>query len=356
MLRGLCLGIAVCCSFRIAAANIAGISPPEGFPWGGNAVEIESAIPLVDTTVHCDDAAACGPCPATVFFGGVPARVVMIKRLTISVIVPPHAPGLVDVSAHMSGLPELEAADAFLYTSTIVAPSTDYARMLVPLTAYDLHGANGSLWRSELTVLNDSDHSVTLVPEATYAPHRTAQVRLESRAGGLDGAFVYVPRDLGERFAMQLRARDVSSEAEGWGTEVPVVHEDQFAQVVHLLDVPTDPRYRATLRIYGDPALTHAQVTVFDDDGPIDDRVVALQPGDSDSRGFNENPPYAQLDPLTPAVRAASAGQPVRIRIIAMPPEEGDFVGLPRTWAFASITNNETQQVTTVTPQRRNAQ
>ena len=58
-------------------------------------------------------------------------------------------------------------------------------------------------------------------------------------------------------------------------------------------------------------------------------------------------PGYAQVDPLTAVVRAAGAR--VRIEIfdpiapIVSPPP-------PPIWAFVSITNNDTQQVTTITP------
>ena len=58
---------------------------------------------------------------------------------------------------------------------------------------------------------------------------------------------------------------------------------------------------------------------------------------------FPNPPAYAQLDPLTPAVRAAGP----RVLVEVTSPVED----LP-LWAFISLTNNATQQVTAITPHR----
>lgn len=59
------------------------------------------------------------------------------------------------------------------------------------------------------------------------------------------------------------------------------------------------------------------------------------------------HPGYAEVDPLSPLVRAS--GQRVRIEVedplrhVVSPPP-------PPIWGLVSITNNETQQVTMITP------
>ena len=57
-------------------------------------------------------------------------------------------------------------------------------------------------------------------------------------------------------------------------------------------------------------------------------------------------PSYAQIDLLTPEVRAA--GPTIRVEV----DNQGANVSppLPPLWAFVSVTNNDTQQVTVMTP------
>ena len=132
--------------------------------------------------------------------------------------------------------------------------------------------------------------------------------------------------------------RDTARQAEGYGTQVPVVRErDMFVNSdLTLLDVPIDPRYRVKLRIYAfDSGEYPVFVTVYRAVGPIDVHHVPLSRSCSGLE-CEAIPWYGELD-LPPG------GTNERVNLYF-----GVGIDAP-AWAFASVTNNETQQVTIVT-------
>jgi hypothetical protein len=241
----------------------------------------------------------------------------------------------------------------------------DYRPVLVPLVSHGLHGAHGSVWDSELYVFNASqqllrmlgatEDSPILPIEASVLvdPRETRQVVLTPREPGVDGAFLWVPNTHTGEAKFSLRVRDTSQNATSFGDEVPVVSAGQFAaEYLTLVDIPVDPKYRATLRIYGfTPAWMSVLVTIFREGSDVPLSVLELQVNGimtTDYVPFLPHPAYRAIDPLTDAVRTAAAGGRVRIEIwnyssITSPPPPG-------FWAFVSLTNNETNQVTIVTP------
>lgn len=250
---------------------------------------------------------------------------------------------------------------ALAFSASAQLPS-EYRRFLVPLTGFERAGANGSLWTTELMLNNttqeevrpiyrfcDADSPIITPPcsPLSISPQWSQIVGVFAQEGR-DGAFVYLHKSQAEGVEFELRARDVSREAQGWGTEVPVVPVEQFRTTIRLLDLPNDPRYRMTLRIYGaDEHPRRVQITVlgYPNNVVLEQREVELA-GDANLRDetFPLSPAYAQLDPMTEAIRA-SGHQRIRIQVT---PLTADPI-----WAFASITNNDTQQVTTVTPHVR---
>ena len=241
----------------------------------------------------------------------------------------------------------------------------DLVRYLIPVTGSQVSGANGSLWTTELTVHNPRDKQIFVFGNVCggvissppcennvfIEPQTSKRVQI-APASFSQGAFIYLPADLNSGpIPMTLRSRDLSKTAESFGTEVPIVRDSDFAQLVIITDVPTDARYRATLRVYNSseaPRVVEMRVYTLTGRTPIETRTVELS-------GINIlifdptpfHPAYAQVDPLTPAVRAS--GERVRIEIedpirhIVSPPP-------PPIWALVSVTNNDTQQVTTITP------
>ncbi|HEX8171490.1 MAG TPA: hypothetical protein VF824_13200 [Thermoanaerobaculia bacterium] len=226
----------------------------------------------------------------------------------------------------------------------------DYTRLLIPVTLRDVHGANGSLWTTEWTVFNGSSATLDLVGPFVAQDHTvpagaTRKLALEQGFGGADGAFVYVPNAQFAAMAHTLRARDVSVDAQSFGTEIATPLRDDFRTLVRLVDIPTDARYRATLRIYSTfetPLTVRMNIYAPDRAEPLESRQVALSGiVHVIEEPFPSHPAYAQVDLLTPSLRAAAPSLRVEV--------SSADTGVP-VWAFVSITNDTTQQVTTVTP------
>jgi hypothetical protein len=150
------------------------------------------------------------------------------------------------------------------------------------------------------------------------------------------------PRPEADDLAFSLRVRDPSRAAEGDGTQVPVVRaRDMFRGTdLTLLNIPTDSRYRVKIRIYAfDTGAHDAEVTVHRQATPNEVATRYFVPVRNACAGYGCDaiPWYAELD-----LPSSEAGEPVNVYVT---------VGGESTpaWAFASITNNETQQVTIVT-------
>ncbi len=164
---------------------------------------------------------------------------------------------------------------------------------------------------------------------------------------GDDGAFIYVPKALDASVDMELRVRDLSRDNKGLGSEVPIVPATAFSNPVRLIDIPNDPRFRVSLRVYGatstSPVPIHYRVLSGGSNSIVaaGDAALSIYPFVGD---LPVNPSYAQLDPMSNAVRASSE---TSLRIEVSTP--GSQTPL---WAMASITNSDTQQVTIISPRR----
>lgn len=344
------IGLLLLLTTSIAAAEpkINNIHPQMGLTFAPTLVTIEGTN-LVAPGTNC--VAACnGTCAVKVFFGAKEASVVSATPETIVVTAPAQREGMaVNVRIGAAAY-----AGEFYYSSGSVIAREEYTRYLLPLTTVWASGAGGSQWMTRYMVHNGLDDGIQLAGPlgqmimcppmpTTLGGHDSMEMEV-MRRDGADGAFIYVPNAADERVMMALRVRDVSRVAQGFGTEIPMVPDRDFRKTVHLIGVPTDSRYRATLRIYGDTsAPMRANVRVFAEDSSalIEERSVDLSGiVTTMSVEFPEHPAYTALDPLSNAVRAAGA----RVRI-AVTSESGEPL-----WALLSITNNETQQVTTIAP------
>lgn len=306
-----------------------------------------------------------------VFFGTKKATIVVVTSTAIQVLAQPPDPSelneageaFVNVTVKMPGFPEAVWPQLFFFSPFAQPGIADYQQVLVPLTSGTVPGAHGSRWTSELHIFNASTTALRLpgpepfivelpIDPAIYVPAReTEQAFLKSRFIGLDGAFLYVPRAQEDAPKFSLRVRDLSQNAASLGTDIPVVSIDDAKGDLTLVDIPVDPNYRATLRIYAftqAPMLVGVKVFPEDGDTPIQEYdvplngIVTLEPVE-----FPPYPAYTAFDPLTSVVRGANQPR-VRIEItnhnaIVSPPP-------PPIWAFVSITSNATQQVTAVVP------
>lgn len=230
-----------------------------------------------------------------------------------------------------------------------------YTRFLIPVTAVAVHGANGSIWTTEWTLYNATAQRLYVTgpfPFLSLSPAvqdnevdagETKRLVLYEAAPGFDGAFIYLPDDALQHLSMILRARDISVHAQSYGANIPIVRLSEFRPQLRLIDIPADSDYRATLRVYGstpDEQIVHIRAYVPEHATPMEEFDVIVRA--NEHLGFEElpRPAYAQLDPLSSALRAAGAR--VRLEITAASDSP--------VWAFVTISHNETQQVTTVLP------
>lgn len=241
-------------------------------------------------------------------------------------------------------------------------------RILLPLyTPQPIPGALGSQWETKLTVFNPSldtyaievcsDPRPDAVCEAgpSYPDLFVTPGEIQTRLpgdypvkSGLTGYVLYFKRTQGTGaetpLAVQLRARDLSRNASSAGTEIPVIRESDFREgATHLLSVPTDPRFRALLRVY-EMNLDSAsfRIRVFDEASGEMLREATITLETPPQGPFRFQPGYYQSAELL-APPAAGSGALLRVQI--EPLTSGS-----RSWAFVSITNNITQEFTLITP------
>lgn len=240
----------------------------------------------------------------------------------------------------------------------------DFEAVLVPIGLPHgvlIPGSHGSLWATELWVRNSSDtpimfaHGVPWCPSPFCGPGMPIEIRpLQTerpyiRSGrqdsGMSGLF-FVERSRSDDLFFSLRIRDVTRNAESAGTMIPIVREREFfGQRFELLNVPL-AFGRINLRIY-EAFASRSEVRVdllpMNGEEPLASRVVTLPKPTSDDWEFPFFPSEAVVLDLAAWIDGRPDGlEAMRIRI--EPQGEGRF------WAFASITNDVTQQVTIVAP------
>lgn len=263
---------------------------------------------------------------AKVFVDGVQVTDVTVNG-AYSFPAPAHARGFADVTIETSAGATYTVPDAIYYYDPAAPPDLSvFERILFP-TLDNTAGAHGSQWVSEAAVANLAHWSIK-----TYND-------VEVTGGGYPrGVALLVPRAESENLAFSLRVRDTSRAAEGYGTQVPVVRErDMFRGVeMTLLDIPVDPGYRTKLRIYAFDTGQHDAYVTLDRGNATESFFVPVRRTCSGA-ACEAIPWYAELD-----LPAGAAGERVNAYV---------SIGGQSTpaWAFASITNNETQQVTLVT-------
>lgn len=337
-----------------ATPVILSMNPNEGFNFGPSHVTIIGSG-FADGAVQ-------------VLFGDVQADVLEVSATRLYVLAKPTAngtirePGRVSVTVRVAGHGEVVLPNSFTFDPNAQPGPGDYDRLLIPLTTKTANGAHGSVWETQLRIFNAAHldvrlpgpeqifHSPPIDGDVVVPAHKTITATVVGRDTTVDGAFLYVPTPMAYVPRFSLRVRDTSVNATNLGTEIPVIRQQHAGSDLVLFDIPNDPHYRATLRIYGftpAPMLVGVSVYAENSDTPIEQYDVTLSGVVTAVYvPFPPHPAYVAFDPLTPAVRASTSR--VRIEVtnygsIISPPG-------PPIWAFVSITNNETQQVTLVTP------
>ena len=240
-----------------------------------------------------------------------------------------------------------------------------YQQLLVPVSVADLPGTNGSVWTTELWAVNAGHEPARITPvpciltrdacsrDVVIPPDRSVRVPAFGSADQ-PGMIVMFPRDLSSTVSFTLHVRDLSRQSESWGTEIPVVHTTDFLpRSVSLTNIPAGPEYRQTLRLYtmaqtapGVRLRLRLYEVTSTSDVLLTETVATIPP--------RASPPPNSLDSTLSqlTVTAIFAGLPSsaeRLRLTIDPIASSSGEVSPY-WALVSVTNNATQQVTTVTP------
>ena len=277
-----------------------------------------------------------GPNPM-VRFGDAVATVFSESPNSVTVIAPPHSAGVVDVTVYA-----LRAAASFYYVPNDKTPDPAFYEPVFFPIAFSGPGALGSQWTTQTHMRNENDYSVAILPTSAFnlgcvLECDTLAPKHSTRTTGINtpnGFFAYVPRQASPAVHFDTLIKDLSRQSEALGTEIPVVREkDFFARPLELLNIPTDSRFRIALRVYGMSA------------------GLTIQPLNSDDTLVSSavfpagNPAFTLISDLVGTYPQLAGKGAVRITLTPFVP------GNPSLWALVSVTNNETQHVTTISPQ-----
>jgi hypothetical protein len=276
---------------------------------------------------------------------------------TLTAVTPAHFPGAAEVVVFEYDF-GIDTQQTFTFEG---APPDHYERLLLPLLIPPVQGAFGSEFHTKLSAYNRAQNFVSIEGLSplcilSACPLLTNTV-IEANAElpeidyrGTPGRFVFVDRQALRHVGFNLRAFDTSRLASNFGTELPIVKQGEFSDAgVVLPAIPMTSNFRNTLRIYSDVAtdvvvsFAGREITGSPVIGPPAAVTVRLTPG---TNIFE--PAYGVLSNFTPYP------YPLTVMVEPLPyctlcPLPHDY---PKIWAFMTVTNNETQAITTITPQQ----
>jgi hypothetical protein len=336
-------------SFEVRDSLDPAILSPTAVPAGAPShlqVRIWTPIPEVDPPL----------CPANdcvVRVGGTLVDTQRDSNGNLWITAPPHAAGFAEVTITNGAVTRTLPTPLYYFDRDEAPSEAFFERILFPVLV-NTPGGHGSQWRSEAVIANpgpwfiETFNNIRPIACPTTPCGERFSPGEYAKFSGTDfphGVALLVPRNDAAAMSFGLRVRDVSRVAESFGSEIPVVRESEMSigSTLTLLDVPVDPRYRTKVRIYGlNIRANHS----------VEGRLTTLRTGVEGSRNttrFTMNtqcadytcsisPAYAEVDLPT-----GEQGQRVNVYVDVDAP--GSL-----TWAFASVTNNVTQQVTIVAP------
>ena len=234
-------------------------------------------------------------------------------------------------------------------------------RLLLPVVSEPMPGANGSVWETDVWIMRH-DPAVFVGPIVNRAclppcgpppaPIPTGDAVRPSlyrtRAGEPHGILLFVTRAKADAISLSVRVADATLRSASAGVSIPVVAERDLRAVVHLLNIDPRGQARVRVRIYEPFAELPVSVsmrvfrTEAQDSLIYEADAVLLVPESERLPGWHlpVRPASAELSLPDDVV---SLDAPLRIEVT--PLAEG-----ARLWAFATITNNTTNEVTLVVP------
>jgi len=341
MKNALLLLALVVASTLAADPSITSVTPSEG-PVAGGTTVIVRGEGFSDVLIGSPP---LGGVPPSVTFGSTEAASVrFIDDQTLEVKTPPHLPTTVSITVlNHDGTGSAHLDRAFTFTGD---PQSAFDPLLFPVFLPPVDGAFGSRFETTARVSNR-----TFAQKSTFYGVDTSCYLFTPTTGPYDANVisqgtelltgcsrsigrVFWVRRSGSPLAANLRVRDTSRQASSHGVEVPVVRLSDFTNSendrIVLMGVPADPRFRKMLRVYSLEAGNVFANLSFNGQsvGPI-----FLKPPASIFE-----PAYTELDDFPTNLPAGST-------------MEVSLSSPHRIWAFISVTNNDTQEITVISPQ-----
>jgi hypothetical protein len=281
------------------------------------------------------------PASATVTIGGEAIGTAFDNdRVHLTANAPPRPSGsAVDVVV-TSAAGTVTAKSALIYYDPDAADPAVFEPILFPLS-FQGAGAFGSQWTTESFLLAGSPAFFRdPLPCSGCSTRLSANAQLANNANPW-GHVLYALRGTTSTVDVSSRIRDTSRQALTAGTEVPVVHERDFRGQIRFPNVPVDARFRTTLRLWALDDFPQFIVQVDPGTNIVAPLSVTLIPGTAMYFGT------ADLTPLLPQAKTT----PVTVTIFPSGfPSTLTPVLFPPIWGMLSITNNDTQQVTILSP------
>ena len=248
-----------------------------------------------------------------------------------------------------------------LTPASTIAQSQATTPVLIPVF-FAGPGAFGSFWNTQLTILNNSVKPLTSIPYIYECPIPEgclsaipAHASVAFTAGAPNcpacfrfstGFFYSIRSDELPQAILSLRIFDCTANFVFYG-----VHRETELQ---FLDVPVDPAFRITLRIYSLPnQVPSVRIRSFQEPPPIfgapqrssvliADSVVSLVPPPDVPSATLHGPSIVVNNPI--AAQPNNDGSRYRVTVQSVTP------GVP-IWALFTVTNNQTQRVAVIAPQ-----
>lgn len=324
----------------LLSISITSVTPSSGPVTGGTAVIIRGS-----------GFAPCPPSPQVCgyvtfgYFNALSFRI--IDSQTIEAVTPLAFPGPVTVNVVLTGGSTF-MPNGFTYTGEI---SDAFETILLPVFMPAVSGSFGSQFLTFFSIWNTAPPDIPVFSfaplpcqlSACVTPEGLFPLVMKARASapmsafqfdGDPGRLIYIPKGAFDRIAASLRVADVSRSLQTFGTRLPIVPEREFrSDFLALIDVPTSASFRNTLRVYSLDPETSVHIRVISSDST---RIGSEMDIDLRDPIDMFHPGYAQVSDLVTFFGG---------RIELEPRAPGK-----RIWAFASVTNNDTQQITVIAP------
>jgi hypothetical protein len=297
------------------------------------------AVPVTGGQIFILSPAFSRPTPITI--GGIAATVMIGGDIPPFFLAPPHAAGAVDVTFD-TGLSTVTSKAALIYYDPAAADPAVFEPILFPVS-FQGPGALGSQWVTESFLDGNGSQAVFRDPLPCAFCSQFAGIGTQRllNNGNPWGHVLYALRGTADSLTLASRIRDTSRQSQTAGTEVPVVRERDFRGQLRFLNIPVDPHYRVMLRLWslGD----------FPQFVAVVDSIPAQQQPVTVSRIPGTSMLFGTLDVTSLLTKAGNNPTTLTVSALLDLLAPSDRV-IPPIWGMLSITNNDTQQVTIVSP------